>query len=417
MQDIFINIEQNLFLTFILVFTAGLLTSLTPCIFPMLPITISVIGTKKSKSTLHSFFISLIYVFGISVTYSILGLISALSGSLFGSLLQNTYFIIFVSIIFLLMGLSMFDLFLVQIPLGLQNKLSKIYKKQNKESILGVATMGLISGLIATPCVGPVIVSLLTYVAQTKNLFLGFWLLFVFALGMGSILIIFGTFSNKLINMPKAGNWMEEIKKLIGFVMFGISIYYIRNIIPEHISYIVFGILLIILGSFISQGGNFFLRKSVSIIIISLGIYFFIGSINTKISFFKLESKNLTEKKQEKINWLYDEKKAFEIAKKENKYLMIDFYADWCPSCMELEKFTYTNSEVINKLNNNFISLKIDLTNTDENKNKLIEKYQVVGLPLVLFVSPKKGIIKEYSLTGFENPEEFIKRLDNILNK
>ncbi|GIW21891.1 MAG: hypothetical protein KatS3mg068_0898 [Candidatus Sericytochromatia bacterium] len=414
MEDILINLDKNLFLTFIFVFIAGLLTSLTPCIFPMLPITITVIGTKKSNNTFHSFFISTIYVLGISITYSILGIISALSGSLFGSLLQNSYFIVIISIIFFLMGLSMFDLFFVQIPIEWQNKLSKIYKNQNKNNILGIAIMGLISGLIATPCVGPVIVSLLTYVAQTKNIFLGFWLLFTFAIGMGLILIIFGTFSNKLINMPKAGPWMEEIKKIIGFMMFGISVYYIKNILPDYISYIMFGMLLIIIGSFINQGGNFFIRKSISIIIISLGIYIFIGSINTKLSFFKSESKNLSEIKKEKINWIYDEEEGIKISKKENKYLMIDFYADWCPSCLELEKFTYNNSEVINKLNKNFISVKIDLTKIDEKKEKLIEKYNIVGLPLIIFISPEGKVLEKSTLTGFENPKEFMERLDNI---
>ncbi|MFN4151364.1 MAG: cytochrome c biogenesis protein CcdA, partial [Candidatus Sericytochromatia bacterium] len=161
----------------------------------MLPITLGVIGTKNSKSSLQSFGYASVYVLGIALTYSVLGVFAAVTGSLFGSALQNPYIVGSIASIFVLMGLSMFDVFFVQVPSEFQTKLSKIYKNQNK-SYLGIFVMGLISGLIATPCVGPVIVSMLTFVAQTKNIFLGFWLLFTFAIGMGLILILFGTFSN-----------------------------------------------------------------------------------------------------------------------------------------------------------------------------------------------------------------------------
>ncbi|RZL30533.1 MAG: hypothetical protein EOP00_36305, partial [Pedobacter sp.] len=224
-------LEGNIFLAFLAVFVVGILTSFTPCILPMLPITLGVIGAKNTKSTFHSFTLSSTYVLGIAITYSILGVIAALTGNLFGSLLQNPFVIGSIAILFCLMGFSMLDLFYVQVPSSIQTRLSSVSQGQKKGSYLGVAAMGIVSGLVATPCVGPVVVTILTYVAQTKNVFLGFWLLFFFAIGMGLILIFFGTFSNRLIKMPKAGAWTETVKKVIGLIMFGVAFYYIKPIL------------------------------------------------------------------------------------------------------------------------------------------------------------------------------------------
>lgn len=395
----------------------------------MLPITLSVIGTKNSKSSLQSFSYASLYVLGIALTYSALGVFAAVTGSLFGSALQNPYIVGSIASIFVLMGLSMFDVFLVQIPSGLQTKLSSINRSQNK-NYLGVFVMGLISGLIATPCVGPVIVSMLTFVAQTKNIFLGFWLLFTFAIGMGLILILFGTFSNRLVNLPKAGTWMENIKKAMGLVMFGIAFYYIKPITPEYIFNLLLGSSFVVLGTFLgsslqinqnsSSKEKFY--KSIGILSSITGIYLFVNSLASKelfgskfVSNQVISQNVVSELKKEKITlkWQKSEKEGLVLAQLENKFAMIDFYADWCEACHELDKYTYSDQEVINELND-FVSIKIDATKSTPEINKLLSKYGVVGLPAVIFIDKKGNVLNDYTLSGFEKPKDFVKRLKQV---
>jgi thiol:disulfide interchange protein DsbD len=394
----------------------------------MLPITLGVIGTKSSKSSFQSFLLASIYVLGIALTYSVLGVFAALTGSLFGSALQNPYIIGSISILFVLMGLSMLDVFYVQAPLELQNKLSKIYQKQGKGSLVGVFIMGLISGLIATPCVGPVIVSMLTFVAQTKNVFLGFWLLFTFAIGMGLILVLFGTFSNRLINLPKAGTWMETIKKFMAIIMFGVAFYYIKPIIPSYLFNLLLGASIITLGTFmgasikieIDSPPKVKLQKSSGIMILSVGLYMFVNALADKAMLgnnFNLgsTSQNIalvesTKTESDVLTWKTSETEGLKIAQAENKYVMLDFYADWCAACHELDKYTYTDKKVIKELSN-FVPIKIDATKNTPEIQKLFEKYQILGLPAVIFLDKKGKILEDYSLSGFEKPEDFIKRL------
>ncbi len=393
----------------------------------MLPITLGVIGAKNTKSTFQSFTLSSTYVLGIAITYSILGVIAAISGNLFGSMLQNPIIIFSIAIVFMLMGFSMLDLFYVQVPSSIQTKLFGISQGQKKGDYFGVMIMGLISGLVATPCVGPVVVTILTYVAQTKSIFLGFWLLFCFAIGMGLILIFFGTFSNRLIKMPKAGAWTETVKKVIGLLMFGVAFYYVKPILPPNIFNLVLGVFIVIISSFFGafnkidelSSNSIKLQKSVSILFVATGLYLFINSLasndflgsNISVAS-KVSNKSVTETKNELI-WYKSEKEGIEIAKANNKYVMVDFYADWCPACIELDKFTYTDKDVINELES-FVSVKIDSTKLTPEIKALFSKYGIVGLPAVIFLDKNGKILEDFILSGFEKPSEFIKRIKAI---
>lgn len=412
-------------------FLGGILTSLTPCIFPMLPITLGVIGAKNTKSKFQAFTLSVTYVLGIALTYSTLGVVAGLTGSIFGSTLQSPLIVSAISILFFIMGLSMFDMFFVQVPLSLQNKLSKVYGSQDKTNYLGVAFMGLISGLIATPCVGPVIVSMLTYISQTKNAFLGFWLLFSFALGMGLLLILFGTFSNLLTNMPRAGAWMETIKKVMGFAMMGVAFYYIRPVLPVHIFTLLLGSFMIFTSVFLglnykldqTSSNSEKISKGLSINALVLGLFLLINSLASKeLLGNNLVSLNVVEKTstkiesnttKEEINWEKSEIEGLKKAKAEGKFMVIDFYADWCPSCIELDKYTYTNKEVIAEMSN-LITVKIDATKTTDETNNLFSKYGIVGLPAVIFLDKNGKVLEALTLTGFEKPDKFLARLKKL---
>ncbi|MEK7433626.1 MAG: protein-disulfide reductase DsbD [Cyanobacteriota bacterium] len=419
-------VSSNLPLAFFLSFLGGLLASLTPCIFPMLPITIGIIGAKNTKNKLQAFTLSLTYVLGIALTYSFLGVFAALTGNIFGSTLQNPIIVSSIALIFFLMGLSMFDLFYVQVPSSLQTKLNKIYGKQDKTNYLGVAFMGMISGLIATPCVGPVIVALLTYIGQTKNVFLGFWMLFSFAMGMGVLLIILGTFSNLLTNLPKSGEWLNTVKKIMGFSLMLVSFYYIKPLMLDYIFNLLLGIFFIFTGVFSGATDKLDEKstntsrfsKSLGITSLTLGLFLFINSLASQnllgSNFIMNNNTSITnENNKSKLVWLDSETLGLEKAKKESKFIMIDFYADWCASCIELEKFTYTDPKVISELEK-LVLVKIDATKENEAISKLFEKYGIVGLPFVLFLDSNGKPIEELTMTGFEKPDIFITRLNKL---
>jgi len=211
------------YLAFILVFAGGLLSSLTPCVYPMIPITISVIGGQKQGDRFYSFFLSIFYVLGIAVIYTALGITAVASGTLFGSISSNVWVLFAVANICLIFGLSMFDVFTINIPF-----LSNIRSGKAKGgSFLGVFLMGLIFGLVASPCTAPVLGVILAFVSTTHSYFYGGALLFIYALGLGTLLIIIGTFSGAIQRLPKSGKWMVFIKKIFGVIMLGMAEYFL----------------------------------------------------------------------------------------------------------------------------------------------------------------------------------------------
>jgi len=211
------------FMAFFLVFAGGLLSSLTPCVYPMIPITISVIGGQKQGSRFHSFFLSVFYVLGIAVIYTALGIAAVASGTLFGTISSNTWVLFTVANICLIFGLSMFDVFMINVPF-----LTNLHSGKAKGgSFAGVFLMGIIFGLVASPCTAPVLGVVLAFVSTTKSYVYGGSLLFVYALGLGTLLILIGTFSGALLRLPKSGKWMEYVKKFFGVIMFGMAEYFL----------------------------------------------------------------------------------------------------------------------------------------------------------------------------------------------
>ncbi|HEX9934287.1 MAG TPA: cytochrome c biogenesis protein CcdA, partial [bacterium] len=210
-------LERGSILAFFLVFLGGLLTSLTPCVYPMIPITLAVIGAQASGSRMKGFVLSLFYVLGIAVTFSGLGVAAAKSGSLFGTVAQHSVVQVVLALVFFLMGLSLLGVFVLQIPASLAGKI----RGKKRTGYLGALLTGLLAGLVVSPCIGPVLVVILAWVAKTGNAFLGFSLLFSFALGLGVLFILIGTFSGVLKNLPKAGVWTEHIETVFGVLLVG----------------------------------------------------------------------------------------------------------------------------------------------------------------------------------------------------
>ncbi len=353
---------------FLFVFIFGFLTSFTPCIYPMVPITLAILGREAhARTRTQNFLVSVVYVFGIAMTYSALGILAATSGALFGSYMSSPWVLGTVCLVFFTMSLSMFGLFEISVPPALQEK---VFGRNQLHGYPGAFFSGMIAGLITSPCVGPVLVGVLTFVAQTQSLWLGFWLLFVYALGMGVLFIALGASTHLTRYLPKSGGWMNRIKTLFAILMLGASVYY-------------FDILLI---SSKVNSGSFLVWPS---------------------------SKTKTSKIQDvtsAMNWQPYSESLLEKAKLEKKPVIIDFRADWCAACLELEEQTYTDPEV-QKLSQDFVLIKFDATQDSKTLIQLRYEYSLIGLPTVIFLSRTGKRLEDLTLTAYEPPAKFQSRM------
>ncbi len=403
--------NKNTFLIFLIVFVGGLLTSLTPCIFPMIPITLSILGARASGRTKKkSFLISLVYVFGISVTYSTLGYLAAKTGTLFGSTLNKPSVVLGIAFIFYTMALSFFGVFEVQIPLVLQNRLNKFKFNQG---FVGAFFYGLVAGLVASPCVGPVLVSILAYVAQSGNPALGMLLLFTYAFGMGMLFIVLGTFTHVLNKIPKSGPWMETVKFIFGVSLISVALYYIHGAFPQRVfwGFVAFSLILIsslhgALDDIKTLSPRLKLRKWF------MASFFVLGfALGSKVLFTQWNDKK-TDSDQYMLFRKFSEVEL-EKALARGQPVVIDFFADWCAACHELDKFTFSDPTVKAQLQK-YLLLKVDATAENDEISQILTKFRVVGLPTVIFYDSKGVWRKELTLTGFESAEDFLKRLEKL---
>ncbi len=363
---------------FLFVFVFGFLTSFTPCIYPMVPITLAILGKEAhARTRLANFLVSVVYVLGIAMTYSSLGILAATTGALFGSFMASPWVLGFVCVIFFAMALSMFGLFEISIPSSLQEK---VFGRSQLHGYAGAFFSGMIAGLITSPCVGPVLVGVLTFVAQTQSLWLGFWLLFVYALGMGILFIALGASTQLTRYLPKSGGWMNRIKILFGVLMLGASIYYLDILLVS--------------------------SKATS------------HSLFSTLTSNSKEKSDSTAKKPgfnvDTMNWQNYSEALILKAKAENKPVIIDFRADWCAACLKLEEETFTNQE-LQLLSGNFVLLRFDATQDSRELKKLRYQYSLIGLPTVVFISRSGKLLDALTLTAFESPASFIARMKKAL--
>ncbi len=386
-------------------FVFGLLLSLTPCIFPTIPILSGLLvkNTNKNSTAFKGFFISLIYVLSMAVTYTIAGILAGLFGSNIQALFQNPFIIVSFSLIFVALALSMFGFFEIGLPASLQTKImQKSNAAGNKGGIIGVMIMGILSALIVGPCIAPPLAGALIYIGKTGNALLGGVALFVMSLGMGVPLLILGLGAGKLL--PKAGNWMMAINKIFGVVMLGVAIWMISRILPEAITSILWSILFIGSGLYLNpfskmQNYKEVIVKTIGFFLILTGIMFFYKP------FLHLNNQTIMQKtKWQKISNLNELQNII----KNNKTVLVDFSAKWCVACKELEENTFSNPKIKNILKN-YKLVRIDITSPDKNLKKIIQKYKIIGPPVVLIFKNHKLILK---ITGYKPPSKFKKLLN-----
>lgn len=388
--------NSGLFLSLIFIFLAGLALNLTPCVYPLIPITIGYFGGQAEGKTSRLVMLGLLYMLGMALTYSVVGVVTALSGAVFGSLLQNPIVIIVIALLFVTLALSQFGVYEFKLPDSLVAKAGGA-----KGGAFGAFFMGLTMGIVAAPCIGPFVIGLVTYVAAKADPLYGFLMFFVLALGLGFPYLLLAIFSGKIKSLPRAGLWMEGVKHIFGFLLIGMAFYFLDPILPKAIqgyTLPIFGIIAAIILLFVDKTANdakgFRIFKTIfSVIVLVISIYALYPSE-------KLEPE-----------WKIFSIENYEASLNNNERMVIDFYADWCIPCKELDALTFSDPRVLKEFDR-FTVYKVDMTKNNETNESLRKRFNVIGMPTVLIIDSKGDEIKR--LTGFVNADEFLSLIDKV---
>jgi len=407
--------QDSLIVTLVAFFVGGLLLSFTPCVFPMYPILTGIIvGQGKALTTMKAFTLSFFYVQGMAVTYTLLGIVVALAGAQFQAVFQHPLVLIALSVLFVFLALSMFGIFNLALPASWQNKLNNISNKQKGGSIAGVVMMGVISGLVASPCTTAPLTGALLYISQTGDVVLGASALYALSLGMGLPLLILGSSGGKLL--PKAGPWMNIIKNIFGLLLLAVPIFLLERFIPEVASQALWALLLLSAASYFyvaninGDSRNFWFgaRSLVIFLMLFVGANMAYQLIVPNQSLPVVES-TAAQKGSHfiQVKTLNELKKAITKANEQGKTVMLDLYADWCIACKEFEKYTFSDSKVQESLANSVL-LQVDLTDTGTSENiELMDHFNIFGLPSILFFNLQGEELDQQRITGFMEANQF----------
>ena len=413
----------SIFYTILIFFGAGLLLTFTPCVFPMIPIISSIIaGQGEQLTTRKAFTMSLVYVLAMALTYTVAGVVMGLVGENVQAVFQNPWVLGTFAGIFLLLSLSMFGFYELQMPTFIQSRLTEISNRQQGGTLVGVAIMGLLSALIVGPCVTAPLVGALIYIGQTGDAVLGGAALFALSMGMGVPLIIIGTSAGKIL--PRAGGWMDTVKAVFGVMLIGVAIWMLERVIPASVAMALWALLLVVSAIYMGalepiregMSGWFRLWKGLGVAILIYGTLMLIGvaagggdvlqplkGLAVGGGTTATQGQHLTFKQVKGVDGLERELAA---AKAAGRPVMLDFYADWCVSCKEFEKYTFSQADVQAVLSK-AVLLQSDVTANDEQDKALLKRFKLIGPPSILFFGPDGVERKQYRVVGFMEAEQF----------
>ena len=452
--------DRGPLLALLLIFVMGFLVSLTPCVYPMIPITIAVIGANTAQhegsGRSRSLFLAIMYVMGMAIPYSILGAVVGFIGKqplVLGSLLNNKFFLGALVLIFTAMALSLFGMFNISLPSNIQTRLAGVQGRS--KGVLGVLILGMIGAILATPCSGPVAIGLLAFVAQSGSALLGFFLCFVFSLGIGVPFLVLG--AGVVTALPRSGVWMNEVKKVLGSMLLGAALYYLYFLLDGQADiYRMILAVTLVLGSVFAGVFQSYatetwwwykLKQGVGLLMLVTGLYLFVGGLLTqgfllppvskwgpkpvvqKVIVQQIAGTKGTKGAQKpaprdpclppagypanKPFWFTNEKKGVACAKKLNRPYIIDFWAEWCSACKRLEKYSF-NHPIVVKESRRFVMIKIKYSEDTKEGRRLQKRYNIRGLPWVRFVSAKGKILDEPLIVGFLDHKKLLKQLKSV---
>ena len=400
----------------------GLLLAFTPCVFPMIPILSGIIvGQGEGLTTRRAFVLSLVYVLAMALTYTVAGVVAGLFGANLQAAFQNPWVLGTFALVFILLALSMFGFYDLQLPASWQTKLSEAANKQKGGTLTGVAVMGLLSALIVGPCVAAPLAGALIYIGQTGDAVLGGIALFALSMGMGTPLLLLGTSAGKLL--PKAGPWMDTIKAVFGVLLLAVAVWMLERIVPEWVAMSLWAAILIVssiyMGAFdrMEQGVSGWRRlwKGLGLILFIYGALLLVGvSAGAKDPLRPLQGLALgtgtaqapAELQFQKITTPAELDRLLAQARQEGRPVMVDFYADWCISCKEMERYTFSDPGVQAVLSRALL-VKADVTANDDPAKALMQRYGIIGPPAILFFGPDGQERRAYRLVGFLEADEF----------
>jgi thiol:disulfide interchange protein DsbD len=399
--------ERGLLLTFIFIFIGGLALNLTPCIYPLIPITISYFGGQTGGKASRTLLLAVLYVLGMSLTYSVLGTIAAMTGSLFGAALQNPWVVGFIVAVMVGLASSMFGLWEFRLPSFLTRGTGTA-----KKGYAGAVFMGLTVGIVAAPCIGPFVLGLLTYVGEMGRPALGFLMFFTLAWGLGAPLLVLGTVSGSISRLPRSGDWMVWVRKVFGFVLVAMAFYFARHIIGGRATAAGYAITALAAGIYLGwldrtpvSGRGFARLKIVAglagIAIAALLLLLPDGPLRTATPLPGIEWERYSDEK-------------LSIAIEARRPVVIDFSADWCIPCHELDRKSFSDTGVI-ALSKRVTPLKIDLTVPGNLESEVKKRFTIRGVPTIIFIDGSGKEIEELRVTGFVGPDEIARRLERLL--
>jgi thiol:disulfide interchange protein DsbD len=398
-----------------LFFLLGLGLSLTPCVLPMVPIlSFIIVGEGAQTSRQRGFILSLFYALGMAFVYTALGIAAGLLGEGLAAALQKPWLLTSFAVLIAIMSLAMFDVYQLQMPSSLQLLLTKLSERQKGGKLAGVFIMGALSALIVGPCVAAPLAGALLYISQTRNVIIGGSALFVMAMGMSVPLLLLGLSAGTLL--PRAGQWMKVVKPLFGALMLALALWMVASLIPSWVLMAGWGLLAIAYGIFVLVSGYLgWFPKIFGVLFVLLGVAQWMGiatgSDNPFAPWSNLRGERTHKTEFKKIKTVDELDQA--LASADGKVVMLDFYADWCVSCIEMEKLTFTEPAVKQAMNE-MLLLQADVTANDADDKALLKRFSLFGPPGIIFFNPDGQEILQARVIGFKSADIFLQRLQQV---
>jgi thiol:disulfide interchange protein DsbD len=406
-------------------FGFGLLLAFTPCVLPMMPILSGIIvGRGASMTRAHALSLSAAYVLGMALTYAAAGVLAGLSGAMLSAALQNPWVVGSFAAVFVVLAGGMFGFYELQLPAALQTRVAEATNRLRGGRVAGVFAMGALSALIVGPCVAAPLAGALLYISQSRDIVLGGSALFAMALGMGVPLLVVGASAGALL--PKVGPWMETVKRFFGVLLLGVAIYLVAPLVPQTVEMLAWAALLVVTGIFLraidplptGAGGFDRFAKAIGVMALVAGIAFLVGALAggrdvlQPLAGLRAESPAAAPVAFNRVSSLVELDRAVAVAR--GKPVMLDFYADWCVSCKEMERYTFSDPKVRERLAV-LAKIQADVTANAADHQALLKRFRLFGPPGIVFFDRAGREIEGLRVIGFQPADRFARVLDQVI--